>query len=105
MEVKGHPTGRSWNRDKQAYEDHQQYLSCRVEVGFPANFMHVKSQDLDEIAVQLMEKALLGGEEVNMPAFVKPEFKSPKIYRDLMDQFLGRPVAPKRRRKKETNNE
>ncbi len=73
-----------------AAED-EEFMSCYIEVGFPDKKLHVKSQDLDDIAVQLMERALLGGDEVKMAPFIRPEIKTPRMYKALMKAFSGRP--------------
>lgn len=93
MLVKGNKQYQAWNNKTREYEG-DQILMCYVEIGFPDKALHIKAQDLDDIAVALMEKALLGGEEVNMPPFIKPEIKTPKMYKELMDAFT-----------KETKNE
>ena len=53
-----------------------------------------------------MEKALLG---VDVPAdspanqpFVRPDVKSSKMYKDLMDLYAGRPVEEKKRKSRKT---
>lgn len=100
MLVKGHKRNQNWNNQTKMYEGISEFMMCYVEIGFPDKAMHIKAQDLDEIAVAIMEKALMDGEEVNMPLFVKPEFKSPKMYKSLMDSFAGRPESETTRKKR-----
>jgi hypothetical protein len=87
--MKGYHYGKSWD--------------CRAEVTFPwRRQLRVESKDLDRIGVELMEQALLGGEQVAMPPFVKPEIRTPKMYKSLMDAFAGRPPKEKKPRAKKT---
>lgn len=87
MTVKGYKRNLHWNPQTRRYEEVGEVLSCNIEVGFPDKKMSVKTQDLDSIAVSLMEKALLGGEDPNIPPFAKPEIKTPKMYKALMEAF------------------
>lgn len=103
MLVKGHKRNQNWNNQTRSYEGISEFMMCYVEIGFPDKALHIKAQDLDEIAVAIMEKALMDGEEVEMAPFVKPEFRSPKMYKDLMGSFAGRPVEEKPKRRKKTS--
>jgi hypothetical protein len=102
--VKGDPRGpyRKYDLNKKAYTDEEipAHMNCEVEVGFPFEGMGIETQKLDDIAVQLMEQALLGGEEVAMPPFARPEIRTPKMYKPLMDAFAGREPAKSKKRKK-----
>jgi hypothetical protein len=99
MQVKGYPR-HDYDSEKKEYIS-PEYMSCHVEVGFPERKMYIKSQKLDDIAVALMEKALLGGDEVNIAPFIRPEIRTPKMYKSLMDAYTGRPAPESKKEKKE----
>lgn len=76
------------------------YLQAEVSIGFPDRATYIKEDVLKEIEVALMEKALLGGEDINIPPFEKPPQSSGKMFKQLMDSFAGREPEPKKPRKK-----
>jgi hypothetical protein len=96
--VKGRIRGRYDHKTQQHIDG--QDMACDVEVGFPTQKVYVKEQALDEIAVAIMEQALMDGEEITRPPFVRPDIKTPPMYRDLMDSFAGREPQPKKERRK-----
>jgi len=91
----GHPSSRRWDPITKGYVVQEEVMSCSVEIGFPEQKEYIKSQDLDDIAIALMEQALMDGEEIQRPPFIKPEIHTPRMYKDLMDAFAGRPVEEK----------
>jgi hypothetical protein len=97
VQVKGwRPYGR--------YNESSTY-TCEAEVGFPEERTYMDEDKLKNIAVSLMEKALLGGDEVIMEDFAKPEIRTPKMYKDLMDAFMARPKQEKKSRKKKEDQD
>jgi hypothetical protein len=88
LDVKGYPR-QDYDGSTRKYSE-EYHMHCEVEIGFPDEKMYIKEQALDEIAVAIMEKALMDGEEVQMAPFIRPEIKSPKMYKKLMDSFAGR---------------
>lgn len=103
MRIKGHER-QPYNYTTRQYEGDVTF-SSKVELTFPAESSFMNEQQLADIAVGLMERALLGGEEVVVAAFAKPEIKSPKMYQKLMSAFVGRPEPEKKSRKKKENKE
>jgi len=102
LELKGRPN-RRYNRQSGKY-DEAEVFACDVQVSFPDRPTYIKEDVFEEIGDFLMEKALLGVEvpadsPANQP-FTRPETSSPKMYKDLMDLYAGRPVAEKKTRKK-----
>ena len=95
--VRGHFSNR-WDPTRQIYLDEKQF-SCNAQVGFPEERTYVKEEDLKEIAVGLMEKTLLGGEDVTVKDFDKPVINTPKMFKELMDMYSGRPAVKKKSRK------
>jgi len=85
------------------YQDKLDVFKCYIEVGFPDQPTYMNEEDLKNLSVLLMEKALLGGDDVVVPDFKKPEIRTPKMYKVLMDAFAGRP-APESKRKKRNND-
>lgn len=106
LELKGSPNvNRRYDRKTGQYiSDEKTTFSCYVEVSFPNRPTYMDAKVLEEIGDFLMEKALLGVEvPADSPAnapFARPETSSPKMYKDLMDLYAGRPVAEKPKRKK-----
>jgi len=100
--VKGRPMHRRYNPIHGSGPEGPEVFSCQVEVGFPEQRTYMKEDDLKNLSVLLMEKALLGGDDVVVPDFNRPEIKTPKIYKALMNSFAGRESTeePKKRRKK-----
>jgi len=97
--IRGYPR-QEYNRTTRMYEG-EHHMHCEVEVGFPSQKLYIKEQALDEIAIAIMEKALMDGEEVKMAPFPRPPINSPKMYKNLMDSFAGRPVEePVKKEKK-----
>ena len=104
LELKGHPN-REYNYQTRKYADAEKFV-CKVEIGFPDRSTYIDDKVFEEIGDFLMEKALLGVEvpadsPANQP-FVRPETRSPKMYKKLMDLYAGRPEEPKPERKKRT---
>ena len=93
--------GRPWYNHKLNVD----VFHCDVEVSFPDQPTYVNEKELKDLSVLLMEKALLGGEDVVVPDFQKPEISAPKMYKDLMDAFAGRPAEPKKKKKKRKSDE
>jgi hypothetical protein len=87
------------------YSTHDGSFECWAEVGFPENRTYIKEKDLRVITDALMEKALLDAplDNVVLPEFAKPVIKTPKMYKPLMDAFLGRKSEPKKSRKKKAD--
>jgi hypothetical protein len=108
LELKGHPNHhRTWDPVTRTYKDaERETFNCHVQVSFPDRPTYMDSKIFEEIGDFLMEKALLGVEvPADSPAnapFVRPETSSPKMYKDLMDLYAGRPVEDKPKRKKKT---
>lgn len=82
-------------------------FNCDVHVGFPDRPTYIDAKVFEEIGDFLMEKALLG---VDVPAdspanapFVRPAQRSSKMYKELMDNFAGRPVEEKPKRKRKSD--
>jgi hypothetical protein len=102
LTVKGHKR-RSADYDsvKREYVNHHEVFACSAEVGFPESSTWMKEDDLKAISVALMEKALLGGDDVVVEGFKKPEIRTPKMYKPLMDAFSGRPPEEKKEKKKD----
>lgn len=104
MELEGRPN-RAYDFNTRKYVDGETF-SCLVNVGFPNRSTYIDDKVFEEIGDFLMEKALLGVEvpadsPANQP-FVRPEVKSPKMYKDLMDLYAGRPVVEKTRKRKKS---
>lgn len=108
LEMKGHPyVHREWDRATSSYKTSgQETFNCSVYVSFPDRPTYIDSKVFEEIGDFLMEKALLG---VDVPAdspanqpFARPETRSPKMYKDIMDLYAGRPVEEKKGRKKKS---
>jgi hypothetical protein len=99
MLVKGHKSYGRWDYSTNKQIKADSYW-CSVEVGFPSQITSIKEEELQNISVGLMEKALLDGGEVVVAPFVRPEIKTPKMYIALMNAFAGRPEPEKKRRKK-----
>jgi len=78
---------------------------CTAEVGFPEGRSFIAEDKLKEISEALMERALLDAplDGIEVPAFVKPEIRSSKMYVDLMNTFAGRPPRERKRRKKKSD--
>lgn len=78
---------------------------CTAEVGFPSVSSFIDENKLKEISTALMERALLDAplEGIEVPAFVKPEIRSSKMYVDLMNSFAGRPARERKKRKKKSD--
>jgi hypothetical protein len=75
------------------------YFKCQADIGFPTEItVSVNEKALEDNAVALMEKALLDAEDVPVAAFVRPQPKTPKMYKKLMDSFVGREPEPRKRR-------
>lgn len=98
--AKGYPR-QDYDHATRSYGEHY-HMACDVEIGFPEKMTFIKEQMLDEIAVSIMEKALMDGEEIQMPPFPRPEIKPSKMYKDLLDSFAGREPAPPKKRGKKT---
>lgn len=93
-----------WDQATKQYVNRREVFSCEATVSFPESRMYMKEEELKRIQTALMEKALLGGEDVVVEEFKKPEIRTPKMYKPLMDAFAGRPVEekkPKRKKKDE----
>lgn len=107
LELTGYPTSEgTWNEKTRKYENHRDVFKCHATVGFPARPTYMKEDMLHEIATFLMERDLLGVEVPdNIKPFEKPETSSPKMYKDLMDRFAGRPIAEKKARKKKNDSD
>lgn len=71
-----------WNPISKIHEDERSF-SGNIEVCFPSVAAYVDNTKLMEIVA---EKALLGGS--NMPEFEKPEPKTPKMYKKLVEDIL-----------------
>ncbi len=102
MELEGRPR-QHYNTNTRRYEDLNMF-QCAVNVGFPERSTYIDDKVFEEIGDFLMEKALLGVEvpadsPANQP-FVRPEVRSPKMYKALMDSFAGRPVEEKKSRQR-----
>jgi hypothetical protein len=107
MELEGRPT-REYDYKTRTYKEAETF-SCSVNVGFPNRSTYIDDKVFEEIGDFLMEKALLG---VDVPAdspanqpFVRPEVRSPKMYKALMDAFAGRPAPESKKRKKKRDND
>lgn len=102
LELKGSPSRRYDYQAKKYIE--AEVFRCDVSIGFPEQSTYIADDVFNEIGDFLMEKALLGIEvPADSPAnapFKRPETFSPKMYKDLMDLYAGRPVEEKKRKKK-----
>jgi hypothetical protein len=104
MRLKGHPghNNMTWDPTTRRYaqvEEKYDY-SAFVDVGFPERITKINEDVLNEAAVAIMEKHLLGGDGMDLPAFERPVQSSGKMYKKLMDAFAGRPEEPKKPRKR-----
>lgn len=98
MLVKGHKVRGKWTNGNFVEGN---YFSCEVRVGFPDARLCMEEEELESIAVAIMEKHLLGGDEIiDGPKFTKPEIHTPPMYKKLMDSFMNRPVVEKSKRSK-----
>lgn len=104
LELEGRPN-RKYNYQTRTYDSAESFM-CSVNIGFPDRSTYIDDKVFEEIGDFLMEKALLG---VDVPAdspanqpFVRPETRSPKMYKDIMDLYAGRPVEEKKKRKKKS---
>lgn len=100
MRIKGRR--RTWDYVNGKYQtfDNPIYAAI-VEVGFPTQNIHMDSKKLEDAATAIMEHHLLGGDVVaEVAPFDKPEPRSGRMYKKLMDEFAGRPTAEKKRGKK-----
>lgn len=102
MELEGRPN-REYDYKTSQYKDGEKFM-CTVNIGFPNRSTYIDDKVFEEIGDFLMEKALLGVEvpadsPANQP-FVRPDVKSPKMYKDLMDLYAGRPVIEKTKKRK-----
>jgi hypothetical protein len=108
MMVKGHKIIR-YRRDKKGHhtDDHYDVFDCDMELGFPENKTWMKEEDLKRISEALMERALLDApiDHIVLPDFEKPVIRSPKMFKALMNTFLGREPEPKKSRKKKVEDE
>ena len=102
IQVNGRPQWRGYNEQ---LESHVEMFSCHVEVGFPECRTYMKEETLKELSVLLMEKSLLGGGDVIVPDFQRPEIRTPKMFVPLMDAFAGRPVTEPKRKKRKNKDE
>jgi hypothetical protein len=103
MFVEGRPTSSgSWNPATKLYESDGEKFVCTAEVGFPEGRTYIKEDELKLIAEAIMEKALLDApmEGIQVPEFKKPQLSTPKMYKKMMDSFMGREPEPKKSRKK-----
>src|ERR1035437_1760313 len=97
--VKGAKQNGRWNPSTRRYENVEAYY-CSVEVGFPDKGTYIEEKDLNDISVKLMEKSLLGREEVGIASFTRPNISTPRMYVKIMSAFTGRPEPEKKQRKK-----
>ena len=100
VRVKGRKSygGNHWRTGEEVQEHYYAY----AEVGFPQCATYIKEDLLKDIQVALMEKALLGGDDIDIKPFEKPPIRSSKMYKSLMDAFAGREPEPKKTRKRKT---
>jgi len=104
MRLKGH-VEREWNRTTGKY-DNADIFACYADITFPESPTYMKQEELDNVATELMEKALLGVEASDMPPFKKPHIKTPDMFRKLMDSFTDEShTKPKKPKKKEDIDE
>lgn len=83
--VKGQKSHRAWNQATGQYINKDSY-SGTLEVTFPDNPTYMDTEKLMDV---IMEKALLGGS--HLPDFEAPKSRTPKLYKDLIEQILKGP--------------
>lgn len=83
MLVTGHKSHGTWNPSTKSYDYNEKSFNGRIEVCFPSETTYVDNTQLMDM---IMEKALLGG--TTMPDFEKPEARTPKMYKKLIEEVL-----------------
>lgn len=71
--------------------------SGSIEVDFPDNSMYIKTDDLMDM---IMERELLGTS--GLPDFEQPKSKTPKMYRELIQQVLSGRTSSNEESKEQT---
>lgn len=80
--VKGEKTYNIWNEKTKRYTSGDSF-SGTMEVTFPDNATYM---DTEKIVDMIVEQELLGG--CSLPDFEAPKSRTPKMYKDLIDQVL-----------------
>lgn len=75
----------------------EQPVSCEVTVSFPTRTAPIPEKDLQLAATMLMEHHLLGGEMPDVLPFTRPDIKSQRMFKDLMNTFMGRPSTKRKK--------
>lgn len=81
--VKGH-VRKEWDRTAMTYSNNE-VMYGEMEVTFPDK---TRSVDQGALMEKIMEKTLLDGE--SLPNFPKPQSKTPKMYKDLIQEVMKR---------------
>jgi hypothetical protein len=65
----------------------------------------MREEDLQKIGVAMMENALLeAGHIIEVPLFERPAIKANKMFKEVMNTFMGREPEPKAPRKKKVKD-
>lgn len=88
LRVKGFRSTKSdYNPITRCYENLEAVYRCSADLSFPKANTYMNEEQLRSIQTALMEKALLGGENVELPPFDKPKIKTPRMFKALMEEF------------------
>lgn len=82
--VKGQMRHNFWDPNVKGYVN-RRHFSGHIEVTFPDQSRMVDQKALME---KIFEKNLLGGE--SLPNFPQPQVKTPKMYKDLIEEVLNK---------------
>lgn len=99
MLIKGHKSWHrgTWNPHTRQYEgEEKDVFDVSVEIGFPDNSLGIPEAQMKNISEALAERELLGGDGITLPAFEKPETKTPKMYKSMMEEICGKGTTRKR---------
>jgi hypothetical protein len=89
---------RNWDPvSKRFINEETKTFSCTVEVGFPEETLYMSEEKVERITEALLERELLGGGDIQLPAFDRPSPSTPKMYQKMMEDICGKaPPKPKR---------
>lgn len=102
MRIKGHKDRGNWDYKANKRNENNVY-NCSVEVRFPQSDLYIDEKIFDKAEMSLTEASILETEPNDIAPFIKPEIRSPVMFKKLMDEFAGRPIGstPKRKKKDE----